>query len=257
MNIINVGLGTTNVGPITNTGSEKLVEVERAFVGSSATSHTDGTSSRIYKGSYNIVDDSIFFTKAPRGNSNVIRTDNNLIFETSDFTGRVFLRKDYSTNEIYDDISDGFNGIGRTFTLTVGGANTSGIGTIGGNGLVFINGIFQTPTTENNPANNFSIIEQSSPTGISSIVFSGIRTDITDPTSILISESDLNQNQIPRGGLIVSLGSTGGLGYAPLVGAAVTAVVWCCGSIVSVGLGTTDNNGSGYNGIVSIGISVL
>ena len=256
MKVINVGFGTSNIGPITNIGSQKLVEVERGFVGSSATSHTDGTSSRIYKGSYNIVDDSIFFTKAPRGNSNVIRTDNNLIFETSDFTGRVFLRKDYSTNEIYDDISDGFNGIGRTFTLTVGGANTSGIGTIGGNGLVFINGIFQTPTTENNPENNFRIIEQTSPTGISSIIFSGIRTDVINPNSILVSESDINQNQIPRGGLIVSLGSTGGLGYAPLAGAAVTAVVGAGGSIVSVGLGISDNNGSGYNGIVSIGISV-
>ena len=53
-----------------------------------------------------------------------------------------------------------FNGIGRTFTLTVGGANTIGVGTIGGNGLVFINGIFQTPTTVNNPNNNFHIIEQ-------------------------------------------------------------------------------------------------
>ena len=29
MNIINVGLGTTNVGPITNIGTELLVEVER------------------------------------------------------------------------------------------------------------------------------------------------------------------------------------------------------------------------------------
>jgi hypothetical protein len=46
------------------------------------------------------------------------------------------------------------------------------------------------------------------------------------------------------------------LGYAPLVGAAVTAVVGAGGSIVSVGLGTTDNLGSGYNGIVSIGVSV-
>ena len=72
----------------------------------------------------------------------------------------------------------------------------------------------------------------------------------------MVSESDINQNQIPRGGLIVSLGSTGGLGYAPLAGAAVTAVVGAGGSIVSVGLGITDNNGSGYNGIVSIGISV-
>jgi hypothetical protein len=52
------------------------------------------------------------------------------------------------------------------------------------------------------------------------------------------------------------LGSSTGLGYAPLVGAAVTAVVGAGGSIVSVGLGTTDNLGSGYNGIVSIGVSV-
>ncbi len=52
------------------------------------------------------------------------------------------------------------------------------------------------------------------------------------------------------------MGSSTGLGYAPLVGAAVTAVVGAGGSIVSVGLGTTDNLGSGYNGIVSVGVSV-
>ena len=256
MKIVNVGFGTTNIGPISNSGTETLVEVERGFVGSSAASHTDSTLSRIYKGSYNIVGDSIFFTKSPRGNPNVSRRDNNLVFETSKFSGRVFLRKDYTTNSVYDDVSREFTGIGRTFTLTVGGANTIGIGVSGGNGLVFINGVFQTPTTTNNPLNNFSIIEQTSPTGISSIVFSGIRTETSDPNSIFSSESDINQNQIPRGGIIVSLGSTEGIGYAPLVGAAVTAVVGAGGSIVSVGLGSTDNNGSGYNGIVSIGISV-
>jgi len=257
MKVVNVGLGTTNIGPISNSGTETLVEVERGFVGSSSTSHTDSTLSRIYKGSYNIVGDSIFFTKAPRGNPNISRRGNNLVFETSKFSGRVFLRKDYTTNEVYDDISKEFTGIGRTFTLTVGGANTSGIGTIGGNGLVFINGVFQTPTTTNNPLNNFSIIEQISPTGISSIVFSGIKEDITDPTSILISESDVNQNQIPRGGLIVSLGSTGGLGYAPLAGAAVTAII--SGGVIqnSIGIGITDNVGSGYNSIVSIGVSIF
>ena len=256
MKVVNVGFGTTNIGPITNTGTEKLVRVERGHVGSSATSHTDSTSTRIYKGSYNIVGDSIFFTKAPRGNSSITRDSSNLKFETSDFTGRVFLRSDYTTNQVYDDISDEFSGIGRTFTLTVGGANTAGIGTTGGNGVVFINGIFQTPTTQNNPSRNFKIIEQTSPTGISSIIFSGIRTDIADPNSILISESDVNQNQIPRGGIIISLGSTGGLGYAPLVGASVTAVV--SGGVIqnSIGLGATDNVGSGYNGIVSIGVSV-
>jgi hypothetical protein len=253
--VINVGLGTTNIGPITNTGNETLVEVERGFVGSSATSHTDGTNVDVYKGSYNIVGDEIFFVKAPRGNISITRNENNLQFETSEFTGRVFLRKSYDTNQIYDDISNEFTGIGRTFTLTVGGANTTGIGSTGGNGLVFINGIFQTPTTVNNPSNNFTIIENNI-SGISSIVFSGIRTDPGDANSILAVTNDINQNQIPRGGIIVSLGSSGGLGYAPLVGASVTAVVGAGGSIASVGLGSTDINGSGYNGIVSIGVSV-
>jgi hypothetical protein len=338
MGIINVGLGTTNIGPITNSGSINLVEVTRGFVGSSATTHTDSTSVRIYKGSYNIVDSSIFFAESPRGNPQIIRDSSNLTFEISDFTGRVFLRNNYTSNQVYDDISSQFTGIGRTFTLTVGGANTVGLGTTGGNGILFINGVFQTPTTLNNPENNFSIIETftgnfvgiattignvginttfitgitttgiavgqivgistivgsgtivtgigtvdvagitttsvfiSSATlnadvqtgiaftfgkntaGISSVVFSGITSAGTN--TIITSEFDVNLNQTPRGGIIISLGSSTGLGYAPLVGAAVTAVVGAGGSIVSVGLGTTDNLGSGYNGIVAIGVSV-
>jgi ElaB/YqjD/DUF883 family membrane-anchored ribosome-binding protein len=253
MGITNVGLGTTNVGPITNSGNINLVEVTRGFVGSSATTHTDSTSVRIYKGSYNIVDGDIFFAESPRGNPQIIKDSSNLTFETSDFTGRVFLRNDYTSNQLYDDISSQFTGIGRTFTLTVGGANTVGLGTSGGNGILFINGVFQTPTTLNNPENNFSIIENTI-SGISSVVFSGIRDP--DNLNIITSEFDVNQNQTPRGGIIVSLGSSTGLGYAPLVGAAVTAVVGAGGSIVSVGLGTTDNLGSGYNGIVSVGVSV-
>ena len=38
-----------------------------------------------------------------------------------------------------------------------------------------------------------------------------------------IFNEDVNKNQLPRGGVIVSLGSTNGLGFAPLAGAAVTA----------------------------------
>ena len=253
MEIINVGFGTTNIGPITNNGSIRLVNVSRGFVGSSAVSHTDSTLTRIYKGSYNIVGNSIFFTKSPRGNPQIERDSSNLRFETSDFTGRVFLRNNYKTNQIYDDVSNQFTGIGRTFALTVGGANTVGLGSTGGNGILFINSVFQTPTTINNPANNFRIVEDSI-AGISSVIFSGI----TPPNSldVFTSEFDINQNQTPRGGIIISLGSSTGLGYAPLVGAAVTAVVGAGGSIRSVGLGTTDNVGSGYNGIISIGVSV-
>jgi hypothetical protein len=54
--------------------------------------------------------------------------------------------------------------------------------------------------------------------------------------------------------MIVSLGSTNGLGYAPLVGASVTATV-SSGSIISVGIGTTGNWGSGYRSPVSVAVT--
>jgi hypothetical protein len=251
MKVISVGFGTTSIGPITNTGSFSLVEVSRGFVGSSATIHQDTVGiATIYTGSYNIVGSKIFFAEAPRGNPQLNIDRGNLSYETSDFSGRVFLRNDYSTNQIYDDISYKFTGIGRTFTLTNQGISTVGLGSTGGNGILFINGVFQTPTTDNNPENNYRIVENS---GTSSVIFSGIQNP--DNGNYIISQFDVNQNQTPRGGIIVSLGSSLGIGYAPLVGASVTAVL-NGGSIISVGLGTTDNLGSGYNGIVSVGVSV-
>lgn len=60
---------------------------------------------------------------------------------------------------------------------------------------------------------------------------------------------------MPRGGIIVSYGSTSGRGFAPLVGASVTAVLNGSGGVVSVGIGSTDIRGSGYYGNVSIGIT--
>jgi hypothetical protein len=253
MKIVNVGLGTTNKGPITNIGPISLVEVSRGFVGSSASTHTDSTEARIYKGSYNIVDNKIHFSEAPRGNPQIILDDTNLPFQRSDFNGRVFLRGNYDTNAVYDDISNQFTGIGRTFTLTIGGINTVGLGTDGGNGILFINNVYQTPTTDNNPNNNFKIIENSI-AGITSVVFSGIEDPQTK--NIITSKYDVNQNQSPRGGIIISFGSSTGLGYEPLVGASVTAVVGAGGSIVSIGIGTMGNCGSGYNGLVAIGVSV-
>ncbi|AOV62315.1 structural protein [Synechococcus phage S-CAM7] len=65
----------------------------------------------------------------------------------------------------------------------------------------------------------------------SDVVFTGIRSPITGLR--VESEFDVNQNQIPRGGLIVSLGSTPGLGYAPLVDAILEPEV-VSGEIVGV-----------------------
>jgi hypothetical protein len=251
MKVTNVGFGTTNIGPITFSGNVPLVEVVRGFCGTAATSHTDGSIARIYKGSYNISGNEIFFTDPPRGNifDLVGLNESNLTRERAKFSGRVFLRKDYTRNTVYDNISESFTGIGRTHTLTVQGINTVGLGTTAGNGLVFINSIFQTPTTENATISNFEIIEDFS-AGITSIRFSGITSS---NGSQIVSNYDQNQNQLPRGGLIVSLGSTPGLGYAPLVGASFKPIINGSGSIV--GFGTTSIFGSGYRGSVSIAVT--
>ena len=140
---------------------------------------------------------------------------------------------------LFDDISDNFTGIGKTYSLTVGGANTSsGIGV--GNGVLFINGVFQTPKTVNNTGNNYEFISDTT-AGISTVEFSGITSTNGD---FIVSEFDINQNQVPRGGLIVSLGSTPGTGYAPLQGAKVKAFKNSTGGLTSiVGIGTS----SGFN----------
>ena len=247
MKVVSVGLGTTSTGPISGSGGVNLLEVSRAFVGTSATSHTDGTEVRLYSGSFNIVGSRINFTDAPKGKNTILRDSSNLQYTRSSFDGRVYLRNNYTNNRIFDDISDRFTGIGQTYTVTVQGINTTGIQT--GSGILLLNGIFQNPSTLNNTGNNYSFIEN---VGVSSVVFTGITSS---NGSIVKSEFDVNQNQLPRGGVIVSLGSSGGLGIAPLVGASVTAVVGAGGSIVSVGLGTTDISGSGYRGTISIGIT--
>ena len=251
-----VGIGTSISGPISGTGSFNLIEFDRGVLGSLPAVHSSSTSSAIFKGSFNIVDSTIHFLEAPKGDPNLIITGNNSnkIPDTSDFSGRVFTRSSYTDNKVYDDISDEFTGIGRTFTIRHEGSNTVGIGTSGGSTILFVNNIFQTPNTSNNTDNNYDILEDNV-AGISTVVFTGIKNE--DSFDIITSETDVNLNEVPRGGVIVSLGSTPGLGFAPLVGASVTAVVGAGGSIVSVGLGATDNLGSGYNGLVSIGITVL
>ena len=252
MKVVNVGFGTDYSGPISFAGTFPLVNVERGFVGTSATSHNNLSAVSLYRGSFNIVKNAIYFTEPPQGSlqDQLFSDVDNIPESRAYFNGRVFLRKDYTTNKIYDNISEKFTGIGQTYRLTVGGANTVGLGTSGGSGVVFINGIFQTPTTENNPNNNFEIQENQN-IGISSIVFSGITST---NGSIVISESDVNLNQLPRGGLIVSLGSSGGLGYAPLVGASVTAFIGAGGAITNIGIGTSGSWGSGYRNPISIDV---
>ena len=238
MKVVEVGLSTNFngqiLGPINGiiaagtAATHPTVSVKRGVVGSAATSHTDGSNVQIYRGSFNIVKNEVFFVDPPKGNTRAQRDESNLPYVKAEFNGRTFLRSDYASNFIFDDISDEFTGIGKTFALTVGGANTSGIAP--GNGILFINGVFQTPTTDNNAGNNYEI-ESDSTSGISTVIFTGI-TSING--SNIESTFDINQNQIPRGGLVVSLGSTPGLGYAPLVGAKVKANVGAGGTITDI-----------------------
>ncbi len=250
MKVTNIGVGTTSVGPITENGTLNILEVERGFVGTSASTHADNTTLRLYRGAYNIVGDSIYFTEPPSGVDQGLKASSNRDSGRATFSGRVYLRQDYSTNAVFDDISGEFTGIGQTFTVKVGGANTAGIVT--GSTFVALNGLFQSPTTENNQLNNYDFTKEVS--GITSFVFSGITST---NGNLIVVDNDPNQNQLPRGGQIISIGSSGGLGIAPLVGASVTAVTNSVGNITSVGIGSTDYHGSGYtlNGNISIGIT--
>ena len=254
LKVLNVGFGTTLSGPISSGGTLPLVQVKRAVLGSVGFAHSDSSSINIYRGSFNILKSNIYFTDAPKAiinESSIARY--NLANTRAYFNGRVFLRKDYTTNKIYDDVSDKFTGIGQTYTLTVNGINTVGSGLTGGSGIVLINGIFQPPSTQNNLGFNYSITENSV-SGVSSIVFSG-------NSSSYISSSDVNIGELPRGGMIISLGSTPGLGYAPLVGASVTAIIGAGGSITNIipsmiGIGTTVGSwGSGYRSPVSVAVT--
>ena len=248
MKVSSVGVGTTSVGPISGSGAINLVGVERGSLGSTAATHSDSDAIRKFTGSFNIVDSKIFFTDAPKGTNNVARNQSNLEFPRSEFNGRVYLRNDYSNNRIFDDISDGFTGIGATHRMFVAGINTTGIQT--GSSIVLLNGIFQKPTTANNSGNNYEFVAPSA--SATDIVFTGITSA---NGSKVVSQSDVNLNQLPRGGVVVSLGSTGGQGIAPLVGAAVTVVINGSGTITSVGAGSTDVHGSGYRGNVAIGVT--
>ena len=244
--VTEVGFSSTPTGIINDSTDVALgiatlpvVKVDRGQLGIGATVHTANSTVRVHRGAFNIVDSTVFFADPPKGNNRSRRDETNLPFVKANFSGRTFLRANYTTNMLFDDISDNFTGIGKTYSLTVGGANTSsGIGV--GNGVLFINGVFQTPKTVNNTGSNYEFISDTT-AGISTVEFSGITSTNGD---FIVSEFDINQNQVPRGGLIVSLGSTPGTGYAPLQGAKVKAFKDANGGITSVvGIATS----SGFN----------
>jgi len=249
-----VGFGTTTIGPVVGIGTWTLVEVERGAVGTAATVHASGQTVRLFRGSFQILDSQIHFTQAPLGGDKGIVNSANLPYARASFGGRTFLRRDYEKNQIFDDMSESFDGLETTYPLTSIGVAVTGIGSTGGNGVLFINNIFQAPYSENNTSANFRIQDNPS-AGIASVQFTGI-SSVGFETPI-IDIGDINENQLPRGGVIISVASTPGRGYAPFVGAKVKPIINSYGVIQSiVGVPTTGSavaiSTATYNNITGI-----
>ena len=149
----------------------------------------------------------------------------------SGFQGRTFIRSDYDGNLILDDVSENFTGIGKTFTLTSDGANTTGI--TSDFGAILVNNIFQKPDID------YDFVSSASP-GITSVRFTGNANQ--DFVSESYSISDVNANNLPRKGIIISIGNTQGYGYQDQRAGIATAVVSGFGT-VTVSMAFT---GSGY-----------
>ena len=240
MKIEGVGIGTTN-----------SIKVRRGWLGTNILSGL-ATGDLVTKivGNYNIVRNSLNFSEAPFGNTPIGTSTNQPderdyvgITTSSTFQGRTFQRNaannttndPYYKNYVFDDISEGFNGLKNEFALKSSGSDITGIYNEGA--IVLINDIFQTPGN----LNNYTLSEN---VGITSISFVGSERNIN---------SDVGISEFPKGGIIVSVGSKAGLGYQPLVSAGGTAVVSAAGTITSVSIG---NSGSGYRSGIQTSISV-
>ena len=246
MKVNTVGFGSTNI-----------LLVDRGWMGTGIYAHQLVLRVTVVDGAYNIVGNTINFYTAPQGPTPIGSVTNppderdfTGITTFSKFQGRSFMRSGnidslddaYKTNHVFDSVADQFNATTKTFTLKSEEQNVTGFST--NNAAILINGIFQGPTGSLSVDQDYSLSEGS---GISSITFTGTATSIA---------YDANNATIPVGGYIVSVGSTAGLGYQPLVAAGGTAVVSTAGTITSIAIGRT---GSGYraNQVINVGVTTV
>lgn len=157
--------------------------------------------------------------------------------EYGSFNGRVFLKSNYDGNQVFDDISEQFTGITSSFELKSSGISTVGISS--DNGIVLVNNIFQYPEFEE----SFYYREVGiGSTGKTYLDFIGAGT-----TEFIGKYYDVNVKQYPRGGIILSYGSSSGQNYQPLIPATGIAII-SGGSVTGVNI--TDS-GSGYRSGIS------
>jgi len=129
--------------------------------------------------------------------------------EETKFNGRAFLRSNYNGNAVFDDVSEQFNGISSSFTLSISGINTVGIKS--DNGVVLVNNIFQYPESEES-----FIYEEDSVSGITSVTFIGSEGEY-DSGIGTTKTYDVNVRGLPRGGIIAGIGLSYGTNYQPLI----------------------------------------
>ena len=244
-----VGIGQTN----------NLI-VRRGWLGTGVGAAVTGALVTKVIGNYNIVNNVLNFVDAPFGNK-PLGADTNPpderdwtgITTSSSFQGRIFLRSGvvndsndaYHENYVFDDLSQEFNGSKKEFTLKSNGSNVTGIATE--NAIILVNDTFQTPggiTGVIAPADQLEQYTLSENAGITSISFVG---------SAVSTTADVRTSNVPVGGIIVSVSSTEGFGYQPLVAAGATATVSVAGTIQSISIG---NSGSGYRAGIQTTVNV-
>ena len=246
-------------------GTQDKMRVRRPWLGTELGIHTSGDTVTKLKGNYQIVGSTINFTSPPYGKVPITQIENEFgvpfvdpsdrdytgITTNSFFHGRTFMRtsevdetvETYTKNYRFDDLSTKFTGIRTAFELTVGGG-TSVAGISTDNAIILVKDIFQQPKRLgiNSIIGNYELEQVNNGTRI-----------LFEPTTTTPGE-DINSSNVPVGGVIVSVGTTNGLGYQPCVAAGATATVSGLGSITAISIG---NSGSGYRPGIQTHIGVV
>lgn len=209
--------------------SQNKIDVERGSFGSTIGIHSVGIAGTIFKGKFNIVGDTIFFSTAPYGLTGPTGVETG-----SSFSGRVFSRQidanePRDRNIVLDDISNSFTGIAATqFTVKVDGNTTTTLfnnvnnsTNISNNPLIFINGVLQAPAL-----------------------------DVTVENSITNSLAFLSGT--PAAGRISVVSISTSYGYQPRLVASADAVVSVGGTISSI---IVNGGGSGYRNPPSVSLA--
>jgi hypothetical protein len=237
-------------------GSTNAIRVTRSWMGTANAGYSTGSLVTKISGNYNIVGNTLNFASAPYGNIPLSTTSNPPdsrdwvgISTGSKFHGRMFMRSGdingindpYYKNYIFDDISDSFTGISSIFTLTSSGSDITGITT---GSIILINEIFQSSGRgfSGELGESYNLRE------------SGGKTNIEFVGTARTLGSDVGISSFPRGGMIVSVGSSAGFGYQPLISAGGTSIVSIAGTIQSISIG---NSGSGYRQVQTVNVGIF